>query len=385
MGTVRSALFLIGTVAGAGFLTGAELVRFFGGSGYFLAFFFACALSCFFGIFYLRLGQKYGGCKGVLRALFGRGAFVIHTILLALTFLPCAGMLAGLDALLPTYAPLPSIVGLLIVVGFLLRGLKGVGALNTALVPFVLSLVLLTGSGNIYFAIPNLSQTGHAFLYSGMNLAFSAPALMDAGEQIRHPTRSCVIASVCIFCCGICILGGIYASGEPLLPMPYLRVIEGRRVFAVAICCSVLTSLSCALYPLFNACERLGKQKSAARCIVLVAAFLLSRIGLENVIDVFYPVAGAIGIFFSIVCIFDEYFFKQHHKGIHTRCKQTKYKGSAHHKVKFEHLTAVYDQIAKPRPRNDIFTHNRADPRHTDVDLQHGNHGRIGRGNHEFP
>ena len=378
MGTIRAAFFLIGTTVGAGFLTGAELVRFFGGAGMF-ALLFACGLQFAFGIVFLLLGKKYGGCREAMCALFGRGGKIVYCLLLALTFLPCAGMLAGLDALLPNYAPLPSALGLSVVLIFLCRGLKGVGALNTALVPFLVALIFLTGTGAPpFFAFTN--GAWDAALYAGMNVAFSAPALMDAGREMRTPARSCALAAACIFACGTYILAGIRAAGDAALafPMPYLTVIRGRRVFAVAIACSVLTALSSALFPLFSACDRLGSHKNAARIFVLLAAFTLSRIGLENVIDIFYPIAGGIGLAFSVVCILDEYLFQQHHKGVHSRRKQAKNKGRTHDKVELENLPAVDDEVSQSRPRDDVLAHDGPDPRHSYIDFEHGDDGGIG-------
>ena len=389
MGTIRAALFLIGTTVGAGFLTGAELVRFFGGAGYLFALAAACGMQFACGVLFLSLGKKYGGCNGAMRALFGRSGKAIYIMLLAVTFFPCAGMLAGLDALISNYAPFPSIIGLAVVVFFLCRGLRGVGALNTALVPFLIALVLLTGIGKVAapLQMPALSEGGNAVLYAGMNTAFAAPVLMDTGREVRAPVRACAFASVCIFLCGACILGGIFAMGDAALvsPMPYLVVIRGRRVFAVAVGCSVLTSLSSALYPLFTACERLGAQKNAARGVVLLAAFILSRVGLARVIDLFYPIAGAIGIVFSVVCVLDEYLFQQYHKGVHARRKQTENKGRAHDKVQLKHLTAVDDEVSQSRPRDNVLAHDGPDPRHSHIDFEHGDDGRIGGRDDKFP
>ena len=123
------------------------------------------------------------------------------------------------------------------------------------------------------------------------------------------------------------------------------------EVFFAAVACAVLTSLASALFPLLSACERFaGEKKNAAKIVILLAAFLLSRLGLNGVIGVLYPAVGVFGAVFSAVCIFNEYFFKQYHQRIHSRRQKAENKGRAHHKVKFEHLTAVDDQISEPRP-----------------------------------
>ena len=378
MGTVRAVFFLVGMTAGAGFLTGAELVRFFGSPG--TAFLFACLLTAAGNAFFLCLGRKYGGCKRAVRALFPRGGDAVSCALFAVSFVPCAGMLAVLDALLPTYAPLPSLAGLAAVTFVLARGLRGVGAFSAAVVPFLLMLVVGTGKLGVPFAAGG--GAGSALVYAGMNAAFSAPALMDAGGSVRRPLTASLCAAAVLFVCGTCILGGIGAASDPV--MPYLSVVGARRVYTVGVACSVLTSLSSALFPLFSACRRLGDKRHTARAFVLLAVFVLSRVGMENVVGVFYPAAGIAGMLFLCVCVLDEYLFQQYHKGVHPRRKQTEKKGRAHHEVEFEDLPAVDDEISEPRARDDVFAHYRAYPAQTHGDFKRVYERGEGGGNDEL-
>lgn len=353
MGIVRTAFFLVGTTIGAGFLTGAELIRFFRGAGSLASLAFSCAVYCLVCAFLLHLGKKYNGFAGAMHALFGRGANVAICLLLAVAFVPCAGMLAGLDELLPAYRPLPSLAGLAIVLVFLSRGMRGVSFLSVLLVPLLLVFIFFSGTGFVTAAFPSASETGRGLLYATMNAAFAAPAFMDAGRDTRAPVRSSVLASGAVFLCGAIILGGVFGAGGDAVsaPMPYLYVMRGSKVFFATVACAVLTSLASALFPLLSACERFaGEKKNAAKIVILLAAFLLSRLGLNGVIGVLYPAVGVFGAVFSAVCIFNEYFFKQYHQRIHSRRQKAENKGRAHHKVKFEHLTAVDDQISEPRP-----------------------------------
>ena len=352
MGIVRTAFFLIGTTIGAGFLTGAELIHFFGGKGWFVSLAFSCVIYCVVCAFLLHLGKKYNGFSGTMRALFGRGANAVSILLLVVTFVPCAGMLAGLDELLLAYRPLPSIAGLMIVLVFLSRGMRGVSFLNILLVPLLLVFICFSGTGFVTVAMPSVSETGRGLLYATMNVAFAAPAFMDAGRDTRASVRSSVFACGAVFLCAAFILGGVFRAGADAVsaPMPYLYVMRGSKVFFAAVACAVLTSLASALFTLLSACERFaGEKKNAAKAVILLAAFLLSRLGLSEVIGVLYPAVGVFGALFSAVCIFDEYFFKQNNQRIHSRRQKAKDKGRAHHKVKFEHLATVDDQISESR------------------------------------
>ena len=173
-------LFLVGTTVGAGFLTGAELVRFFSAS-YLPALALSCIVYFLTCSFSLRLGRKYNGFSGAMKALVPRGNTVAVSLLLAVCFVPCAGMLAGLDALLPTAFPIGSIAGICIVMFFLHRGMKGMSLLNLLLVPLLLLFVLFSGRIGSFAPI-SAADGGWALLYAFMNTYGSRKGL-DGSDQ----------------------------------------------------------------------------------------------------------------------------------------------------------------------------------------------------------
>lgn len=388
MNTLKTALVLIGTTIGAGFITGAELLRFFQ-EGYLGALFLSCLLYFFVCVFFLRLGRKYGGYEGALRALFRSAAPAAKAAVLCAAFVPCAGMLAGLDALLPSVRPFASLGGLLVVLLFLSRGTKGIAVLNSALVPLLLMFVFWYGRGKFALSLPpDAAGAWNAVLYAGMNIVFALPVLCDLGTHVRRPAISAGSACSAIFICAVVILSAIRRAGDGALgaEMPFLYAAHGNKIFYGAVACAILTSLASSLYPLLSACERVrGAKKYAAEAGILLAAFAVSRLGLSGVVHMFYPVIGGAGVLFSAFCVFDEYFLQKNDKKIHTRGKHAEDKRRAHHKIEFKHLTAVDDKVSESRTRDDIFAHDGSDPRHSHVDFQHGDDGGIGGGQNEFP
>ena len=174
-------------------------------------------------------------------------------------------MLAALDALFPSLGAAASLLGLAVVLVFVRHGTRGVSLLNVLLVPLLLAFVFLLGKAPLRAAS---AGWGNAFLYAFMNAAFSAPALMDAGREVRAPVRAALLAAGCIFLCGALILGAIARAGNPGSPMPFLVVAGGNRLFFLAAACAVLTSLAAALFPLLSACERYaGKAKTPQRAL----------------------------------------------------------------------------------------------------------------------
>ena len=261
-------------------------------------------------------------------------------------------MLAGLDALLEGLSPLPSVLGLVVSCLFLRKGTDGIAGLNLFLVPLLLLFVFLH-AGNIVLSYPSARPIRWGWLlYAGMNAFLLAPVLMDAGAKMRHPLLSSFLAAGIVFAAGVCILGSICREGANAIgaEMPFLKVAAGS-VFFLAVACAILTSLVSSLYIPFSACNALGgKKKIAAKAIVLLAAFLLSRIGLKGIVGGLYPLIGGAGLFFSALCIFYDNLFKKHHERVHSRREDAEDKGRTHHEVKLEHLPAVHDEIAEPRP-----------------------------------
>ncbi len=351
MGVLAGTFFIVGGTIGAGFISGAELVRFFGEERFLLPLILSAILFFLLSSLYLLLGKKYGGFRGVL-GLFGRGRGFVHALFLVCAFVSAAGMLAGLDALKPQWTPLLSLAGLALSVFFLAKGMRGIGILNLILVPVLLLFVFFCGGGRHAFFYPAGRDIPFGWtLYAAMNALLIAPVLMDAGLKLKKPVLSAFFASFAIALAGVCILSRVYGEGSAAIraEMPFLYAVGGR-FFCVAVALAILTSLVSSLYAPLSACDVLsGKKKIAAKGGVLLAAFLLSRVGLSGIVSVLYPVIGVAGVVFSALCILYDQLFKKHHKKIHSRREHAEDTGGSHHEIELEHLPAVHDEISEPR------------------------------------
>ncbi len=320
MGILRGAMFIIGGAIGAGFITGAELVRFFGGERFVISVVLSAVLFFFLTLLFLNLGKKYGGTAGVLR-LFGRGACFVRLLFSLCALVSAAGMLAGLDGLLPRFAPLLSLLGLFVAVIFVERGTDAISKFNFVLVPLLLCFLFFYAAGKLSFSYPSARHGAGGALYAGMNVLFLAPVLMDAGEKMKCPALSSALAAAVIGGSSLLVLARIVYEGAGALnaPMPFLYA-AGGRFFPIAVALAIMTSLVSSLYTPLSACGGLrGKKKYAAKGGVLLTAFLLSRMGLTEVISVFYPLIGGAGLFFSALCILYDQLFKKHHEKVHPR------------------------------------------------------------------
>ncbi len=99
MGMIRATLFIVGTCIGAGFVSGAELVRFFGAEGFLTPVLLSSFAFYFLLVLALLLGKRYGGYQGATDALFKRFAPAVRIAVVLFSFIPCAGFIAGFDAI----------------------------------------------------------------------------------------------------------------------------------------------------------------------------------------------------------------------------------------------------------------------------------------------
>ena len=318
----RLCFALVGTVIGAGFLSGAELVRFFPQRGFF-------ALVCVSGLLYAlaflllyRCGAKYGGFGGTLSALFGRAAGPVRALLLAASLVMCGSMLAGLNAAaeegfgICASFPFAGLAGAALLFAFSGRGMKAVYAVNAALVPAVFAFL------SAFCSLPPAPYTGESgsafgglvlcLSYVGMNAFLAAPVICDAGaaDEAEKGSRAagaagCICAAALV-CAGACIvLTAVAERGNASAQMPFLPAVgagtAAGKLFSAVCVCGILTTLFSSFYPLQKAVS--GKRRAALRRAALLAfAFALSLGGLRLLVRFVYPAVGAAGVAFLAVC-----------------------------------------------------------------------------------
>lgn len=360
MGVLRATLFLAGLSIGAGFVSGAELVfflgsqRIIGGIALFtVAYFFMCRLI-------LSLGKKYGGYDGAIDRLFGKCAKIVRRIFPLFSLIPCAGMLSGLDGLLPQCAPLFSCFGILVALIVLQYGIRGISVVSVALVPILIAAIVCNGRGVSWTYPMQQTVVLGGLQYAGMNVFLSLPTLFDAGMEIKSIWRSSLAASVLVGGTAAAVLGRIMFEGAGAIQanFPLLYVMKGDKLYFFLIAIAVFSSLTSAIYGLFRGSNDSGRATIAMKAVLLGLAFVLSRFGWNRIIRYCYPLLGFLGIVFSLFCIFYEYFFKQYDKKIHSGGKQAQYHRCGHYKIEAKHLPTVDDKIAEPGARNDIFSHD---------------------------
>lgn len=380
------AFSLFGAVVGAGFMTGAELVRFFPLCAAFAHAAVAAGLfaACFLLLF--DAGRKCGGFEGALRCC-GRAAPVFRALLHFASFITCAAMLAGLDGAVRTgfglrYAlPVAALCALPAMFFVARRGMRGVAALSAALVP-VMAVVFAARAGDIPAGFtPSSPQDAFTSLtgvclYAAMNCFLAAPLACDAGRE-GSGRGGCIAAAALIGFCIAAALGAVARAGTAGEEMPFLAA-GGGELTAVACICAVLTTLFSSFYPLARAAEQYSAEKggkerhkkrkeehtadaergtkesralpvreraAAVQAGLCAGAFLLSLCGLSGLVRAVYPLIGMAGAAFFLLLAArrlpsllssspaQQQLFRQRHQGVHARGQQAEDGRRRHHQV----------------------------------------------------
>ncbi len=318
-GFIKLTAILIGTIVGAGFVSGAELVRFFPSQN-FLPCAVLAALLIFAGFYLLfYCGRKYGGFNGTLERVFGKFAPPVRAVILAASLVTCSGMLAGLDSVMlegfgvPKVFPVLSL-GVLIGVYFLSeRGTVAIGWVNLCLVPAIVAFVVSLAFRRVDFdyaftpAGEGIYSVLYVMLYAAMNVFLSAPVVCDLGARMKKTAGATAAASAVIGGSIVVILANIFAEGANAIgaDMPLLAVMGAGtvmgKIFASVSAFGIITTLFSTYYPLHQRAKEC-KRPRTVRLIVCAAVFVLSRLGLKNIVGYAYPALGLCGAFFLIMC-----------------------------------------------------------------------------------
>ena len=344
--SIGSAASVIGAVIGAGFITGAEIVRFF--SGTFLL--PACAalfvtLTVFFTVISY-LGMRYGGLTGLNLRVFGRFSKIINASVLICSFITLAGMCAGADALFSSASgideriPALSAVFLAISLFVCEKGIDGVSRFNLLLVPVMITAIVAAcaGSVSVKTVFTGESKIFSVVVYASMNCFLSAAVIADTGKG--NSPFSVVIASVlaafAISVCAYIVMNKISSSASLKKNIPLLSSVESgffKAVFFTVTLAGIITTLVSSHYPLVALVKK-SPVKRTLNAVFAVSALALSRLGFYKIVNKLYPVIGVVGLFYVLsLSLFalkesffpDGKFFRKGYERVHSRCEKTKH------------------------------------------------------------
>ncbi|NLW21746.1 MAG: hypothetical protein GXY88_00585 [Tissierellia bacterium] len=328
---IKIASIYIGTVIGAGFASGREIVDFFGAYG--VKGIWGIIIS---GILFSLLGSlllikihdsKIEDFNGLVNKLFGKGfGFIIDTIISFSLYTGFSIMISGSGAIFKEELGLPFDIGVLIMASLsfivFLFSLKGLSFVNTLLVPLLIIGIIFTSfylnirEGFVFSHSQGVDFTGKgnfitsSLLYFGSNcliiiVVFSSllPLIDDRGTAIIGGSVGGFILAILALSIFTSML--IYYNEVFNLEIPMLRICdhigEGyRKLYAIILWIAMFTT---ALANGFGFMDKINKNKLLNTAFFCISAIPLAKVGFANLVGIIYPISGIIGFVMMVIIL----------------------------------------------------------------------------------
>lgn len=315
---------MVGTIIGAGFATGQEILHFFArhGAAGFVGVALSTVLFCVSGVGFLRLSHRLGAGSyaDIVRYVAGRwfgGAVdgIMTVFLLGIVGVMLAGAGAAFQAL--GWPPWAGVLATLTVgLAAVLAGLEGVMAVNVIVVPFMVLFSIgiciwsLTGHGLPSPVNAEALTAGQwiipSVLYVSYNISLALPVIAPLGRASsrRNSLQGGVLAGltlgVLVLAIDMTILAHQPDSLSSEVPMIFVAGRQGRLVqvlYGLVLWGEIMTTL---VGNLFGVARRLARGSRisypAAVIMATILALLISRAGFAKLVQTLYP-------FFGYVCL----------------------------------------------------------------------------------
>lgn len=341
--TLKVAATYIGTIVGAGFATGQEVLQFFARFGVMgiIGLILATVMFIVFGYIIIDLGKKLNA-RSHLEIIKYSGGKVLGTIIdILITFFLFGGltaMIAGTGGLFTQEFNLPSLLGNIVMAVLtavtVLTGINGVINSISFVVPFLLLAVVGTSIYSIINRPPdftasvlNLGESGlirnwpiAAVLYVSYNTIVSIALLGPLGAKAENKKairNGAILGGLGLGIGSIMIylaLSG-YVDEIAGLEVPMIFIAGGitsiiQIVYAIVLTAEVYTTAVGSLYGFVSRITSLNKSTTKDRIIVIastIAALVASQFGFSNLVKYLYPLVGYGGIVLLLTLLYSRY------------------------------------------------------------------------------
>ncbi|MEG2001598.1 MAG: hypothetical protein RR107_00725 [Clostridia bacterium] len=311
---------IVGTVIGAGFASGREILVFFGKDAKNILFLFVtlfCSLF-FLSLYFMSIGKraKINCAKDMLTIKNATAKNAVASILAATFLVSTSSMLAGIDEIAKTTfglsLPFASIASFFVATFFIVKGVNGLKLANSILVPVILAFIIATSvfylnkGLDLDFSVGNgfLTTTLNAVGYSLMNILLAAVVLCKLGEGMSKCEMkftaffsSVIIAAVV----ALFLLAMTNFKNLSGVPMPIITLAEGisknfANVSSCVIYFGIFTTLLASYYCLYEHIHSYAKSPCVSVLICFSLSFSLSRLGFANIVAYFYPIESVLAV-----------------------------------------------------------------------------------------
>ncbi|WP_110111700.1 amino acid/polyamine transporter II [Bacillus sp. CGMCC 1.16541] len=332
--TLQVAATYIGTVVGAGFATGKEIVQFF--TKYGTAGLIGILIS---GLFFIWLGSKMMLMANEIKAesyqdlnnhLFGSAiGRVVNLFTIIILFGITSVMLASTGAIaheqLGLWPQLGMVLTMILAYVSIMKGIEGLMIVNSLVVPMMLTFSIIImfpylqhfsflQVSSVHLITSDLSWALSPFLYIAFNLAMSQAVLVPLGSEIKDKSiikRGAILGGIGLTF--MMVATHLALSNVPYtfqLEIPMSEVIKDVGVwinwlFLIVIFGEIFTTLIGNVFGMARQVKsvlRISEHK--AFIIILLLCFTVGQIGYGKLLEVLYPLFGYMGLLFiAMLCV----------------------------------------------------------------------------------
>lgn len=336
--SLKVAATYIGTVVGAGFATGQEILQFFTKFGIMglAGILVSTIMFILFGYIIMDLGKKLGAHSHLEIIKYsdnGMTGKIVDSIITFFLFGSFTSMIAGTGALFIQQFGLTSLMGNILMAVItavtVLTGINGVINSISFVVPFLLAAVIGTSLFSITGSPPNFTSSLvpsggsiiisnwllSSILYVSYNIIISVAILGPLGAEAKDRRAVKIgailgglglgLGSVMIF---LALSGNISEIINLEVPMIYVAgkiSYPAQLAYAVVLIAEIYTTAVGSLYGFVSRITNIQRFSLNSVLIVTlttIAALLASQFGFSNLVKYYYPLVGYGGIVF-LICL----------------------------------------------------------------------------------
>lgn len=329
--TLQIAFTYIGTIVGAGFATGQEILQFFTRYGYYSvpAILLSSLIMMWLGTKMMLIAKRVGArsYEDFNRHLFGdRAGSLISLFTLVILLGVNSIMLAGAGAIFQEHLGFHYQTGLIVTIAgsfFLLRrGIKGILQMNSIVVPLMITLSLvvvfhtvhLPGAGRFLLQSTDYSPLRawlSPLLYTAFNLGMAQAVLVPLASHTESE-RSLKIGGILGGAgIGCMLLAANFAMSAYMpgirqfeIPMGAIALKLGaivQLIYLMLIFMEIFTTFVADMYGVTAQLKhRLPFQPQLITLVVMVFCYSLSQFGFSSLLSLLYPIFGAFSLIWLV-------------------------------------------------------------------------------------
>lgn len=310
--SISVATLIIGTIIGAGFASGKEVIAFFGASPDIAVALISGVLVFLCSALFLFVGRRVGKSDigEVNGVVFGKFRPIADVVMLFNSVTVLGAMLAGADSLAAEFVDIRPVastaLGILCAVTAV-RGLSGVIKANAVLVPLMITFLCVCSVLAMEFPLRWRTSDIDIYnivLYVSMNMILGGGVLTTVHKlSPREILFASAISSAAIGGLLFVIICALQSGNAATADMPMLVVaLKSGNVMYFAglavIAASIFTTMLSAFKSVYDYLSAFFSSKMTAAGIVLVGGLLVGAFGFSNVVGTLYPVMGVIGMLY---------------------------------------------------------------------------------------